>query len=269
MKAFFDSLDAKMATFFKDKFSKKVGAKAADQIAPEDIGAPIFLQVGSLTDCTAKDATAYARGLAETYITSPEIARIRVFEDKGHGRFIYEIQEGGPGRSIIEPVLEQLAAGQKVRVHLVNGAQAVIEEAHSEVFSLVYPASNEVIHATQLPGLETENDEGVLWRIEDLCGAVEMKELYPQNKKLVHIGGVMLGVAISLFMLTGGIYTVTQTGILDGDALLRQTKAGMLTDTVDNPVWQLDKARIAAEQEGKTLGALKKDAKGWSWELTK
>lgn len=267
MKAFFDSLDAKMAAFFKTKFTKKVTA-VAPPLDPNDIGAPVFVMVGSLSDCSMKDALAYARGLAETYITAPEIARIRVFEDKAYGRFIYELHEGGPGRSIIEPVLEHLEAGQKVRVHLTNGAQVVIEHAHNEVFSLVYPASNEIIPAAQIPGLETETDEGVLWRIEDLCGKVEMKELYPQDKKLTHIGGVILGVAASLFMLTGGIYTVTQTGILDGDALLRQTKAGMLTDTVDNPVWQLDKARIAAEQEGKTLRALKKDAKGWSWELT-
>lgn len=266
MKAFFDSLDAKMAAWYKSKFSKKVAPVAAP-VDPDELGAPIFIMVGSLADCSLKDAVAYARGLAETYITAPEIARIRVFEDKAFGRFIYELQEGGPGRSIIEPVLEHLEGGQKVRVQLTNGAQVVIEEAHNEVFSLVYPASNEVIQAAQLPGLESESDEGVLWRIEDLCGNVEMKELYPQDKKLTHIGGVILGVGVSLFMLTGGIYTVTQTGLLDGDILLRQTKAGMLTDTNDNPVWQLEKARIAAEQEGKTLRALKRDDKGWKWEL--
>lgn len=270
MKAFFDSLDAKMAAFFKAKFAKKapVGMPAAT-VAPEDIGAPIFVMVGSLTGCTAKDAMAYARGLAETYITAPEIARIRVFEDKVGARYVYELQEGGPGRSIIEPMLEQFEAGQKVRVHLTNGAQVVIEDNLGEIFSLVYPAASEVIPSAQLPGLETETDEGILWRIEDLCGTVELKELFPVNKKLTHIGGIILGVAVSLFMLTGGIYTVTQTGVLDGDVLLRQTKAGILTDTNDNPVWQLDKARIAAEQEEKTLGALKKGPSGWTWELTK
>ena len=153
-----------------------------------------------------------------------------------------------------------------MRVQLTNGSQVVIEEANNEVFSLVYPAANEVISA-QLPGLETETDEGVLWRIEDLCGTTELKELYPQNKKLVHVGGVVLGAAAALFMLTGGIYTVTQSGALDGDALLRQTKAGIIADTNDNPVWQLEKARMAAEQDGKTLRALKKTPSGWKWEL--
>jgi hypothetical protein len=267
MKAFFDSLDAKMAAFFKQKFGKKAQAAKVDALDPADIGCPIFLMVGSLAECSLKDATAYARGLAETYITSPEIGRIRIFEDKAGARFIYELQEGGPGRSIIEPVLEQLAEGHKVRVQMTNGAQVVIEQAHNEVFSLVYPATDEILSSAQLPGLETESDEGVLWRIEDLCNTTELKELYPQNKKLVHVGGVILGVAISLFMLTGGIYTVTQSGALDGDALLRQTKAGILTDANDNPVWQLEKARMAAEQEGKTLRALKKTPSGWKWEL--
>jgi len=268
MKAFFDSLDAKLAAFFKAKFAKK--AKPAQQVLdPEDTGAPITLIVGSLTGCTMKDAIAYARGLAESNITSPEIAYIRVFDDRAHGRFIYELQEGGPGRSIIEPMLEQLDAGQKVRVEITNGAQAVIEDLHGEILTLVYPAAGEAITPQQLPGLETESDEGVLWKIEDLCGPVELKEMYPQNKKLVHIGGIILGVGVSLFMLTGGIYTVIKSGALDGDALLRQTKAGMLTDTADNPVWQLEKARIAAEQSGKSLRALKKGPSGWSWELEK
>ncbi|KVP75145.1 hypothetical protein WJ96_05120 [Burkholderia ubonensis] len=267
MKEFFDSLDAKMLAFFKSKFGKT--QKALAPLDPADSGAPIFIMLGSLTDCTMKDALAYARGLAETYITAPEIARIRVFDDSAHGRFVYELQEGGPGRSVIEKVLEQLDAGQKVRIHLTNGAQAVIEETHGEVFSLIYPASDEIIRPEQLPGLETEVDEGQLFKLEDLCGDEEMRELFPQNKKLVHIGGVILGVALSAFMLTGGIYTVVRSGMLDGDALLRQAKAGMLTDTVDNPVWQLDKARMAAEKDGQSLRALKKGPGGWSWELEK
>ncbi|KVP16987.1 hypothetical protein [Burkholderia ubonensis] len=266
MKAFFDSMDAKMAAFFKSKFGK---AKKVSPLDPDDTGAPIFIMLGSLTDCTMKDAVAYARGLAETYITAPEIARIRVFDDHMHGRIVYELQEGGPGRSVIEKVLEQLDADQKVRIQLTNGAQAVIEETHGEVFSLIYPAADEIIRPEQLPGLETEDEVGQLWKIEDLCGDEEMKELFPQNKKLVHIGGAILGVALSAFMLSGAAYTVLRSGMLDGDALLSQTKAGMLTDTVDNPAWQLDKARIAAEKDGQALRALKKGPGGWSWELEK
>ena len=267
MKEFLDSLDAKMLGFFKSKFSAT--KKAVVPVDPDDEGAPIFIMVGSLTDCTMKDAIAYARGLAETYITAPEISRIRVVNDVAHGRFIYELQEGGPGRSVIEKVLEQVNANHKVRIHLTNGAQAVIEQTHDEVFTLIYPASDEIIRPEQLPGLETEVDEGQLWHIEQLCGDETLDELYPQNKKLVHIGGAILGVALSAFMLTGGAYTVLRSGMLDGDTLLRQTKAGMLTDTNDNPVWQLDKARSAAEKDGLALRALKKGPGGWSWELEK
>lgn len=270
MKEFFDSLDAKLLAFFKSKFSKKAKApQEAVPLNPDDVGAPIFVMVGSLSGGTMKDAVAYARGLAETYITAPDISRIRVYDDQLNNRYIYEIAEGGPGLSIIEKLLEQLDAGMKVRLHLVNGAQAVIEETHGEIFSLIYPASDEAIRPEMLPGLETNDEEGVLWKIDDLVGVEELKEMYPQKRALVHIGGAILGVAISLFMLTGGIYTVVRSGVFDGDALLRQTKAGLLTDTVDNPVWQLDKARSAAEKDGKALSALKKGPNGWTWELEK
>lgn len=268
MKEFFDSLDARVAAFFKAKFSKTVKPVAA-AVDPSDVGVPIVLMMGSLTDCSAKEAHAYARGLAETYITAPELAYIRVFEDTVNGRFIYELHEGGPAVSVIEPVLEHLSAGQKVRIKLTNGAQVVIEQAHGEVFSLVYPAASEALPATKYPGLESEDSDGILQRVEELGGTVALKELYPQDKKLTHLGGIILGVGISVFMLVGGAYTINQTGILDGDTLLRQTKAGILTDTVDNPAWQLDKARNAAETSGKALTALKKGPDGWTWELSK
>ncbi|WP_434716163.1 hypothetical protein [Paraburkholderia sp. A3RO-2L] len=266
MKAFFDSIDAKVAAYFKSKFGKKKVVAPA-QLTPDEDGYPTFLMLGSLSDGTLKDATAYARGLAETYITSAENARIRVFDDKLKGRFVYELQEGGPGRSIMEKALEMLDAGQKVRVQLTNGAHAVIEDNHGEVFSLIYPASDEVIRPQELAGFEPDADEGEPLTIDELAGPEVMKELYPQNRKLVHIGGAILGVALSLFMLTGAVYTVVRSGAFDGDALLRQTKAGMLTDTADNPVWQLDKARMAAEKDGKTLKTLQKGPNGWSWEL--
>ncbi len=270
MKEFLDSLDEKMASFFKSKFSRKAKAeKEAVGLDPNDVGAPTFFMMGSLAGGTLKDAMSYARGLAETYITAPDISRVRVYDDKPHNRFIYELCEGGPGFSTIEKVLEQLAAGHKVRLHLVNSAQAVIEEAHGEVFSLIYPASDEMIRPEQLTGLETKDDEGQLWKIEDLCGEVELMELFPQKRALTHIGGGILGVALSLFIVTGAIYTLVHSGLFDGDALLRQTKAGYLTDTVDNPVWQLDKARNAAEKDGKALSALKKGPSGWTWELEK
>jgi hypothetical protein len=270
MKEFLDSLDEKVVGFFKSKVGRK--SKAPQDTAPQDpndIGAPFFFMMGSLSGGTLKDASSYARGLAETYIHAPDISRVRVFDDKANNRFVYEVCEGGPGLSVIEKVLEQLAAGHKVRLHLVNGAQAVIEEAHGEVFSLIYPASDEALRPAQLTGLETKDDEGPLWKIDDLAGDVELAELFPQKRALVHVGGGVLGVALSLFMVTGAIYTVVHSGVLDGDALLRQTKAGYLTDTVDNPVWQLDKARNAAEKDGKALSALKKGPSGWTWELEK
>lgn len=272
MKEFFDSLDEKAAAFFKSKFgSKKVLNVPEVELDPNDIGAPIFLMMGSLSGCTMKDAVAYAKGMAESYVTAPELCRWRVFEDADNGRFVYEIHEGGPGFSIVEKVLEQLAQGFKVRVRLVNGAYAVIEDPNSELFSLIYPAEDEVSGQSQLQGFEAIEPEleTPIVPIDTLCGPVALKELFPVNKKLTNIGGVILGVGISVFILTGAAYTVLRSGVLDGDALLRQTKAGVLADAADNPVWQMEKARMASDKDGKSVRALKKDKGGWSWELEK
>lgn len=271
MKEFFDTLDERMFAFFKS-FSKKPKGPTPEQLLdPDDIGAPIFLMVGSLSGCTLKDAESYARGLAETYVVSPQLGRIHVYDDKEKGRFVYEIHEGGPEQSIVEKVIAQLAEGKKVRIRLTNGATAVIEEANNEVFSLVYPAEKDGTGA-KLPGLEygdlAEGDDLTVHEVAEYCSETPLEELFPENRKLANIGGVVLGVAVSLFVLTGGIYTVVASEILDGDILFRQAKNGQLSDATDNPVWQLEKARIAAEKDGQSVRALKKGPTGWSWDLS-
>lgn len=268
MKEFFDSLDERMFAFFKS-FSKKPKGPSPEQLLePDDIGAPIFLMVGSLSGCTHKDAESYARGLAETYVVSPQLGRIYVYDDKEKGRFVYEIHEGGPEYSIVEKVIAELSEGKKVRIRLTNGATAVIEEANNEVFSLVYPA--EADGKAKLPGLEfgDEDDLQAVREVADYCSQTELIELFPENRKLVNIGGVILGVAVSLFVLTGGIYTIVASEVLDGDILFRQAKNNQLSDATDNPVWQLEKARIAAEKDGQSVRALKKGPTGWSWDLS-
>lgn len=263
MKAFFENLDAKAAAFIKARLGRKV-TPVSPALPPEEAGDPLVLILGSLTDCTLKDAVAYARGLAESYITAPELARIRVFEDVAAGRYVYEIHEGGPGFSIADMVLTECAAGNKVRVHLANGAHAHIEEVHGELISLIYPAGSADTDPTT-PGL-AEHDEGHIWDIEALCSGEPLKEIYPENKQLTRVSGAMLGVSLSLFMLTGGAYTVLHSGLLDGDPMFRMAKSGIMAEASDNPVWQLDKARNAAAED-QSVRMLKKDSKGWSWEL--
>ncbi len=268
MKEFFNSLDARMLSFVKGLRTKADAPVDLQGLDPDDIGSPIFLMVGSLSGCTAKDAESYARGLAETYVVSPHLGRVNVYDDKDNGRYVYEIHEGGPERSVIVKTLAELKEGRKVRVRLTNGATAVIEEANNEVFSLVFPAEGDGVSG-KMPGLENLDDEDLtVHPVEDYCDETQLKELFPQNRHLVNIGGVILGVGISLFLLSGGVYTVVASEVLNGDMLFRQTKAGILSEANDNPVWQLEKARMAAEKGGQSVRALKKGPSGWSWELS-
>lgn len=263
---FFQSMDAKMAAFFKRKLRQVTPIQGA--VKPEDVGSPLFLAFGSITNCTMADAMANARAQAETYVSSPEIAYYRVYEDGFTGRFVYEVREGGPENSIIEKVLDKLQMGDKVAISLTNGAVAVIQEVNQEIFTLVYK-SEEELQLSQENALSVDDLTVAPVHIETLMGSERIKEVYPVQKGWEHAGGIILGVAISLFVLSGAVYVALTSGALDGDALMRQTKIGQITDGADNPVWQLDKARSIADKEGKVVRVLKKGPNGWSWELEK
>ncbi len=56
MKEFFNSLDARMLAFVKGLRTKADTPVDLQGLDPDDIGSPIFLMVGSLSGCTAKDA---------------------------------------------------------------------------------------------------------------------------------------------------------------------------------------------------------------------
>lgn len=263
LKAKFQGLGARL----KGKAPVSAAGGAVPAGAPVPSGAPIFLLMGSLTGCSYKDAVAYARGLAETYVIAPQLGRFRVQEDKVNGRFIYEVQEGGPGLSVIDGALAQLAAGQPVRIALANGGSASVEEAHGEVLSLIYPPGSDVENKLALEYQEQPVQDTAV-DIEVFCGAVKLEEVFPEQRVLTHAGSLSLFLAGVLFMLTGAAYTVVQSGVFDADALLTLTKAGYVAESSDNPVWHLEKARSAAAKESKVLSALKKSPKGWSWELT-
>lgn len=270
MKEFFDRLDARMLAFFKGQRGKnqkrRQGAPRAKVLQLTETESPIFLLMGSLSGCTFKDADVYARGLAESFVKSPHLGRIHLHEDKPNRRFIYEIHEGGPERSVIEKVVAELNQGKKVGIQLANGATTVIEEANGEIFSLIYPTEEEGSQSQLLRGEDQVPIE--IQPVEAYASDLPLKELFPQKHQLKKLGFRVLGATFSLFVLTGGIYTVVASGALEGDIITRQAKAGLLVAATDNPVWQLERARQAAEAGGQYVLALKKTAGKWSWELS-
>lgn len=247
---------------------KKVAASLGEPLEDANLvmgsGAPTALLFGSIAGCSAKDADAYARGLAESTLTSPAMAFIRVFFDKPNSRYVYEVHEGGPGLSIVEKVLEALATGQTVRIALTNGSQVSIEEAHGEIYSLIFPPAAEEL----VPGGDEPAPAVVpVSQILAYTGTHKLSSLIRQRKSLVPWGVLTLMASGSLFVLTGAVWIAMKSDILEGDFLIMQVKDGYVSQSADNPVVQLDKVRAIAEREGKVLHKLEKTSKGWSHEL--
>lgn len=271
----------------KLKSGRSGSSKAAQSLEPT--GAPIFLLVGSLSGCTKKDALQYARGLAEANIIAPAAGRVQVTHDKARDRWVYEVHEGGIEVSIADKVVAALDAGEPVRIALVNGAHVSIESTHGELFSLVHPRSEAPpavdvtlqidllqgdVHANdsdEYPAAAVQSAAPRMTGFSDVsafAGTTALLELFPQNKQLSKIGAYLLGVSFTLFMAVGVLYTFVQAGVFDKDALLTLTKAGHVSDSTNNPVWQLEKARKDANAAGTHITALKKGPTGWNWELS-
>lgn len=132
-----------MANFFKFGFLQK-------ETAPTDADAeeflsnmPMLLILGSLESDSRKDVIAYARGLAESQVIAKEACFIDAV--KRNGRWLYEIHEGGPGRSVAQWVTSMLESNPRSKVSLpLTGARfASISEVGGELVTVIYPPSEE------------------------------------------------------------------------------------------------------------------------------
>lgn len=271
------------------KLRRPGATPVVEPAAASEESAPLFLDVGSLTGVTRKDALAFARGLAESNVTTPSQGRLQVWEDKANARWVYEVHEGGTEFSIAQKVVEALGRGDKVCITLANGASLTVEEASGgELFSLVHqPAADAPEPRAHQPDLFGHEDAhaqparvvepsaaasdgpaaAVSEPVSRFAGRLPLLELFPEDKSLSQIGLGMLGVSFTLFIALGLGYTVVSAGLFDKDALLTLSKAGYVADASDNPVWQLAKARSEADKAGTHIKALKKGPSGWSWEL--
>mgnify|MGYP007002706517 CR=1 FL=1 len=71
----------------------------------------MLLILGSLESDSRKDVIAYARGLAESQVIAKEACFIDAV--KRNGRWLYEIHEGGPGRSVAQWVTSMLESNPR------------------------------------------------------------------------------------------------------------------------------------------------------------
>jgi len=220
----------------------------------EDDGKPIFLLIGSLSGVSRKDAEALVRAQADQMVTSAELARIRVYEDKVRGRLIYEIHEGGPGLSVAEKIADAMDTQERVQIALSDERYVSIERNHDQLYSLIHNVESDA------------QEESDVRDVSEFVSTTKLVDAYPDRNGLAALGGVLLGISLFAFLIAGAVHLVVKSGATDPDALFAFARNGVVSDTSDNPAWQLDKARQAAEKEGKHLKVLRKDARGWNWE---
>lgn len=227
-----------------------------------DQRAPIFLMVGSLTDCTYKTAVAYARGLAEQFVVAHETAWIRVKDDKANQRYIYEIHDGGLGFSILESLLEQLADGKQVHIQLANNAYVTIEDERHQVFSLIVSEKDEVHPTVSVAGSLLE-----IQSISELEGKSRMKELYPPKRGLAMAGGSLLTLSLTALTAAGIFYVGVQSGVLDDDIFSIKHQQAAIKEVRESPAFQLSRAKKVAAGNNTYIKTLKKEKGRWSWDL--
>ena len=228
----------------------------------EDARSPVMVMVGSLTDCTYKDAVAYVRGLADKYVMSQTTSWFRIMDDRTRGRYVYEIHDGGVGLSIIESMLAELDDGKKVHIKLANNGYVTIEQEHDQLFSLLVSDAEDVYPTQSGELVEPMN-------IVHYATETRMRELYPQNKALFAAGAGILSVSMVAFSIAAAAYVATASGVLKDDVLTARFKDEAGVQIKDNPIEQLKLAKLAARASDSRIKRLYKLNNNWLWELEK
>lgn len=241
--------------------SRKKSRKKSAEPVPD--GDPIFLYVGSLSGCSQKDVQVFARSLAEQYVQAPELASINIVRDKPNNRYIYEIHEGGPRRSVIKPLLAHLEENHHAHIQLANGNRATIQLEADSLFTLVYQRDEN--GAIETFGKDEGNSAPL--PIQAFVSDIALPELFPLQNHLSNYATWMLKTFGFFFLLCGTVWAVLASGMGNADILVTQLRAGLTPDVADNPIWHLQEAKEAAAQEKRGLLYIQKDAKGWDYKL--
>jgi hypothetical protein len=224
--------------------------------------APLLVIVGSISDCSYKDALSYARGLAQQQVLAGETSWIRVVPDPENGRFLYEIHDGGEGRALLPRIKRELEATHELKMRLANGALASVQasEDGASIFTLIFADALEIEqqHAEGEPPL----------RIEDVpyaytfASELRMQELFPQNYKLAAAGGALLSVGLGLAALSGIVWLTQSLKILPEPGV-PLVLANVQNTVRNNPLLHLQEAQRAVPS-GQHIARLQFAAGTWS-----
>lgn len=226
----------------------------------EEEQTPIFMMVGSLTDCSYKDAVSYVKGLAEHYVMGVDAAWYRIFEDRPNGRYVYEIQDGGPGLSALEKILVGLRDGP-VHIRLANQGYVTIEQEHGSICSLVV-SDEQGVYPTQTG--RPVQPRRIAHYLES---GKKLKELYPKSTAMTTVGSAILSISLVTFAIAGAAYIAVSSGYFEDDLFKLEHRQQAVAQVNENPMLQLEQAKTQSTAADMRIQRLEYKNGKWSWAL--
>jgi len=154
---------------------------------------PIQVIMGYLPDVGASDALEYAQGMAEKYVAQPGLSFYHTTKyDRG---FIYEVQEGGPGKALGPAIAKYFQSkgayrdDEPLRV-VVRTAGRMVEVARQR----------DGVSVVLLPEAATDKPDD--W----LVGTLKMTPAVPRRKGMLYAGIAMLSSGVLMAGATGAFF---------------------------------------------------------------
>lgn len=215
---------------------------------------PLMLIVGSMEADSRSDVLAYARGIAESQVIAKEACFVDAFKDAG--RWIFEIHEGGPGKSIGKWVVDALSAnpGSRVSLPLSANRVATVNETSGEIVTIIHPPSEEkhARAADAVASLQLGKD------LKPLLGTAEEWKITSM---------ALLGLSTLLFVM-GGAALFLKAHAVDIErfsARFASANPSSRTDIKNLPIVQLDNAVKGFSATAGYLSFLKLEKGRWTW----
>jgi len=215
---------------------------------------PLLLIVGSLDAGSRKDVLAYARGLAESQVVAKDACFVDAI--KLEGRWLYEVHEGGPGRSLARWISHQLEAspGTKVAIPLAGDRVASVSSVSGDLVTIIYPSDER--------RSEEASDE-----VQAMAFGARLSPFFGSASALRNVSAVIFGVSALIFLVAGLTFFVRANAIDIGRIAGRVASSGtgFRTDIAALPSVQLGLAAKDIKTSSGYLSYIKLDKGKWTW----
>ncbi|MFN9470813.1 hypothetical protein [Acidovorax sp.] len=235
-------------------FSK--GTRETSGVSGSQAMRPMLVHIATLDASKKSEALAYARGLAESIVDAKDVCYLYVV-DLGGERWLYEIHEGGGGRSLAKWALSQLETREKVSIALAGNRASVVTKHDGHIVTLLvqeHSRDNANVLSVDEPVPEGDSD-------------VTMEHFYGPAR-------VQRDIALSAFCVSSVVLSVAGVlGVLRSNAIdpLRlvnryaESAEMRRTELKNLPSVQLSQAIKGLEPKAGYLSSLRfKDGK-WTW----